>query len=167
MKCMHTKSQGSNMKNQRVGVGAVYFVGGKVLLVHKVKAMDTVGGPTEIAGQWGFPMGGIARGEDPKVALNRELWEETGVTNVKSASELPPLEFKFPDFYRKNTGFESQYTYMFLVEGHDEASFHAQCEEIDEVKAFSPVEALQTISHQKNREYLREVLRSKGVIEVE
>ena len=29
---------------------------------------------------WQMPQGGIDRGEDPKAAAYRELWEETGVT---------------------------------------------------------------------------------------
>lgn len=50
-------------------VGAVIVEGGRVLAARRTR-------PSELAGFWEFPGGKVEPGEDPKVALAREIREE-------------------------------------------------------------------------------------------
>lgn len=56
----------------RLGVGAVVFKEGEVLLVRRNKA--------PAAGEWAIPGGGVEIGETLSQAAERETLEETGVT---------------------------------------------------------------------------------------
>lgn len=38
--------------------------------------------------RWQMPQGGIDKGEDPREAAKRELWEETGVTSARIIGEV-------------------------------------------------------------------------------
>ncbi len=49
---------------------------------------------------WQMPQGGIDEGEDPREAVFRELWEETGVIREKAAligQTREPLRYDLPD----------------------------------------------------------------------
>jgi putative (di)nucleoside polyphosphate hydrolase len=45
-----------------------------------------------------MPQGGIDADEDPRDAVMRELWEETGVTSAGFLSETDWLTYEFPPF---------------------------------------------------------------------
>ena len=60
------------MRPTRIGAYALSVVDGSVLLVR----VSPRGGN---AGRWTLPGGGVDWGEDPEVALHRELHEETGL----------------------------------------------------------------------------------------
>lgn len=47
---------------------------------------------------WQMPQGGIDADEDPRDAVMRELWEETGVTSADYLSETDWLTYEFPAF---------------------------------------------------------------------
>ena len=50
------------------------------------------GNNTEYSGSpklWQFPQGGIDKGEDPRAAGLRELYEETGIESVELLEEVP------------------------------------------------------------------------------
>jgi putative (di)nucleoside polyphosphate hydrolase len=52
-------------------------------------------------GAWQMPQGGIDDGETAAAAALRELAEETGLTNVEIAAEMPVwLDYEFPDSLR-------------------------------------------------------------------
>lgn len=55
-----------------VGVGAVVFRDGKVLLVKR--------GVSPRKGLWAIPGGSVKLGETLKESAKREVWEETGIT---------------------------------------------------------------------------------------
>ena len=48
--------------------------------------------------EWQMPQGGIDADEDPRQAVMRELWEETGVTNASYLAETDWLTYEFPRF---------------------------------------------------------------------
>ena len=45
-----------------------------------------------------MPQGGIDREEDPREAVMRELWEETGVVNAVYLGETDWLTYEFPPY---------------------------------------------------------------------
>jgi len=46
--------------------------------------------------EWQMPQGGIDAGEDPRQAVMRELWEETGVARADYLGETEWLTYEFP-----------------------------------------------------------------------
>jgi putative (di)nucleoside polyphosphate hydrolase len=48
--------------------------------------------------EWQMPQGGIDAGENPRDAVIRELWEETGVANADYLGETDWLHYEFPPF---------------------------------------------------------------------
>src|SRR5665811_1045802 len=48
--------------------------------------------------EWQMPQGGIDANEDPRDAVMRELWEETGVRNADHLGETGWLTYEFPPF---------------------------------------------------------------------
>lgn len=46
--------------------------------------------------EWQMPQGGIDAGENPRTAVMRELWEETGVANAEYLGETDWLSYEFP-----------------------------------------------------------------------
>jgi putative (di)nucleoside polyphosphate hydrolase len=144
----------------REAVGAVVEHNGRFLLVHKVKAMDTIGGPTEMDGEWGFPGGGIRKCEDIQIALRRELSEETGLLTYSSDKELPAIRFEFSPEYRRRSGFERQHTRMFLVRCEQPSEIATTNPEIDSAKFFTREEVLSMLHHQSAKDYFQSLVNS-------
>jgi putative (di)nucleoside polyphosphate hydrolase len=48
--------------------------------------------------EWQMPQGGIDANENPREAVMRELWEETGVTHADYLGETEWLTYEFPPF---------------------------------------------------------------------
>ncbi|WP_420134223.1 RNA pyrophosphohydrolase [Rhodopseudomonas sp.] len=48
--------------------------------------------------EWQMPQGGIDADEEPRTAVMRELWEETGVTNAKILCETDWVSYDFPAY---------------------------------------------------------------------
>jgi 8-oxo-dGTP diphosphatase len=71
-----------------VGVGAVVFRGGEVLLVRR--------GQEPALGSWSLPGGLVELGETLEAAISREMAEETGIT-VTLLGISAVLERIFPD----------------------------------------------------------------------
>ena len=96
----------------RKNVGIVVCKKGKVLLCARAK---------EKGFQWQFPQGGIEDGEDFVEAGKRELYEETGITNVSLIRTISnPIRYDFP----KNVKFnqfcgQEQYWVLFEFLGED------------------------------------------------
>jgi putative (di)nucleoside polyphosphate hydrolase len=49
--------------------------------------------------EWQMPQGGIDAGENPRDAVMRELFEETGVTNARHLGETDWLSYDFPPYH--------------------------------------------------------------------
>lgn len=77
---------------------------------------------------WQMPQGGIDEGEDPKDAVFRELWEETGVTQDKAAiigQTKEPLRYDLPDdligkLWGGHYRGQEQFWFLTQFEGTDE-----------------------------------------------
>jgi putative (di)nucleoside polyphosphate hydrolase len=48
--------------------------------------------------EWQMPQGGIDAGENPRDAVTRELWEETGVVSASYLGETDWLSYEFPPY---------------------------------------------------------------------
>lgn len=72
----------------RKNVGVVVYKEGKVLLCARADKKDI---------QWQFPQGGIEDGEDFIEAGKRELFEETGIKNIRLIATISePIRYDFP-----------------------------------------------------------------------
>jgi putative (di)nucleoside polyphosphate hydrolase len=84
-------------KPYRANVGiALFNTAGKVLIGRRFQD----DGPEVIFPglEWQMPQGGIDENEDPRNAVMRELWEETGVVNADYLGETEWLAYDFPPF---------------------------------------------------------------------
>ena len=48
--------------------------------------------------EWQMPQGGIDTDEDPRAAVMRELWEETGAVSAEYLSETDWINYEFPPY---------------------------------------------------------------------
>ena len=79
----------------RANVGAVLFDRrGLVLVARRADLANAEGAP----GGWQLPQGGIDADEDPRDAVTRELWEETGAVNAVYLDETDWLTYEFPPY---------------------------------------------------------------------
>jgi putative (di)nucleoside polyphosphate hydrolase len=78
-----------------VGI-ALFNASGHVLIGHRFRD----DGPEIVLPglDWQMPQGGIDSGEDPREAVMRELWEETGVVSASYLGETDWLTYDFPQF---------------------------------------------------------------------
>lgn len=82
-------------KPYRPNVGiALFNAAGHVLIGHRIKN----DGPEIILPglEWQMPQGGIDEGEDPRQAVMRELWEETGAVSADYLDETGWMTYEFP-----------------------------------------------------------------------
>ena len=94
----------TDQKPYRPNVGVALFNGhGKVLIGRRFKD----DGPEIILPglEWQMPQGGIDADEDPRTAVMRELWEETGVVSASYLDETDWLTYDFIPFDAKNHRF--------------------------------------------------------------
>jgi putative (di)nucleoside polyphosphate hydrolase len=84
-------------KPYRPNVGVALFNGSGEVLIGRRFRDD---GPEIVLPglEWQMPQGGIDAGENPREAVMRELWEETGATNAQYLDETDWLTYEFPDF---------------------------------------------------------------------
>ena len=84
-------------KPYRPNVGiALFNAAGRVLIGRRFRD----DGPEIILPglEWQMPQGGIDGDENPRDAVMRELWEETGVTSADYLGETDWLTYEFPAF---------------------------------------------------------------------
>jgi putative (di)nucleoside polyphosphate hydrolase len=81
---------------RNVGI-ALFNAQGCVLIGHRFKD----DGPEIVLPglDWQMPQGGIDPDEEPRVAVMRELWEETGVTHADYLGETGWLDYEFPPYH--------------------------------------------------------------------
>ena len=95
-------------------------------------------------GHWGLPKGTPEKDEKPIDTAKRELFEETGIGDIKIKPE-PTLEEKY-DFEQNDTVYSKTNTYYLgfvseMTEGN-------QLDQIDELKWVKIDEAQNTLTHQ-------------------
>ena len=80
---------------QNVGI-ALFNAAGRVLIGHRFKH----DGPEYILPgfEWQMPQCGIDADEDPRKAVMRELWEETGVVSAEYLTETDWMSYEFPPY---------------------------------------------------------------------
>src|SRR3954453_9236865 len=84
-------------KPYRPNVGIVLFnTSGQVLIGRRFKD----DGPEIILPglEWQMPQGGIDAEEDPRTAVMRELWEETGAVSAEYLNETDWMSYEFPPY---------------------------------------------------------------------
>ncbi len=107
---------------------------------------------------WSFPKGGIEPNETPRETAAREIWEETGIKDLVFVGDLGVYERHSLD--AQGTGEDTSvppakkmlflYTTMSeVLEPHDK--------EVTGTKWVSVDEALQLLTHPKDREFLQSV----------
>src|ERR1700692_3217593 len=87
----------SDDKPYRPNVGiALFSASGQVLIGRRFRD----DGPEIIVPglEWQMPQGGIDANENPREAVMRELWEETGVTHADYLGETEWLSYEVPPF---------------------------------------------------------------------
>jgi putative (di)nucleoside polyphosphate hydrolase len=87
----------SDSRPYRPNVGiALFSASGRVLIGRRFRD----DGPEIILPglEWQMPQGGIDAGENPRDAVMRELWEETGVAYADYLGETDWLHYEFPPF---------------------------------------------------------------------
>ena len=87
----------SETKPYRPNVGiALFDTSGQVLIGRRFRD----DGPEIILPglEWQMPQGGIDADENPRDAVMRELWEETGVTRANHLGETDWLTYEFPPY---------------------------------------------------------------------
>ena len=84
-------------KSYRPNVGIALFNPAGLVLIGRRFRDD---GPEIILPglEWQMPQGGIDADENPREAVMRELWEETGVSNADYLGETDWLNYEFPPF---------------------------------------------------------------------
>ena len=86
-------------KPYRPNVGiALFNAAGRVLIGRRFKD----DGPEIILPglEWQMPQGGIDADEDPRSAVMRELWEETGAVSADYLAETDWMTYEFPPYDR-------------------------------------------------------------------
>jgi putative (di)nucleoside polyphosphate hydrolase len=147
----------------RRAVGAIVIQKNEVMLVHKVKMMESHSGPEQIAGEWDFPKGGVkSTDSDLKEAILRELKEETGSNAYIIVKEYDEkICFTFSSLVQRKIGYKDQETTMFLVEyTGDRTDLHPQDEEISEVTFFPKSNVLGRLYHEDSKRFYKKFVSS-------
>jgi len=111
-------------------------------------------------GRWTIPKGHVEKGESLEQTAQREIGEETGLTNVKIGDKLDNIYF----FYRKQGKLIFMTTCVFMVEalGDSDQLKHGDSEGIIAVKWFGASEALKLIEYKDTEKLFRMGLERLG-----
>ena len=136
----------------RKNVGIVVFRKNMVLVFARSDQKDFA---------WQFPQGGIEKNENIIEAAKRELFEETGIKNIKPVATTPfTVKYDFPSYVLKNAkskfrGQEQTWVLFEFLGNDSEINFSVNEQEI-EFKAFEwvyPCEAVKRIVDFKKDAY--------------
>src|SRR5512138_735989 len=87
----------TNEKPYRPNVGIALFNASGAVLIGRRFRDD---GPEIILPglEWQMPQGGVDAGENPRDAVMRELWEETGAVSAEYLGETDWIKYEFPPY---------------------------------------------------------------------
>jgi 8-oxo-dGTP pyrophosphatase MutT (NUDIX family) len=100
---------------------------------------------------WGLPKGHLEGSETPLEAALREIEEETGLTELRAADELPTIDW----YFRDQGALIHKYCHFYLVESPAGEPAPQQAEGITACVWLPPAEAIRTITYENAREVLR------------
>lgn len=106
---------------------------------------------------WGLPKGHVEGEETPVEAALREVAEETGLTGLRAAEELPTIDWYFRDRGR----LVHKFCHFYLVESPVGDPTPQLEEGITDCVWLSPEEAVRKITYENAREVLRAATRSR------
>lgn len=105
---------------------------------------------------WSLPKGHIEAGEEPAVAAQREIFEESGISYLRLVQSLGSYHRRALDRQGQENPLEMKTIYIYL--------FHTEQEELNPQDADNPearwvsiAEALDLLSHPKDRTFLSQV----------
>ena len=103
---------------------------------------------------WGFPRGGIQKGEDNLTAAKREVLEETGLETFSSIKELDVYE-RYPHTITKDTpGAYPMEIHMFLFRVKGKPKLNPQDPKVKEYGWFNYDDAVERLKNEEDRGYL-------------
>lgn len=108
---------------------------------------------------WSLPKGGVETGETLLEAAKREIYEETGLSNLVLVGELGSFERKSIGLDGKSETDEfgvRRRTFFLFTTPETELMPHDK--EASAARWVSPEEAIELLSHPKDKEFLRSVL---------
>lgn len=94
--------------------------------------------------RWTIPKGHIEEGETARLAAEREIKEETGITNMKVMGWLGKINFR----YRRQNSLVLMTTEIFLIEAKGDTDKLKPEEWMNGIKWFSAKEALDKIEYE-------------------
>lgn len=100
---------------------------------------------------WGLPKGHVEGDETPLETALREVAEETGLTNLQAAGELPTIDW----YFRDQGQLIHKFCHFYLVESPEGDPAPQYDEGITDCIWLPPSEAVRTITYENAREVLR------------
>jgi len=102
-------------------------------------------------GNWGLPKGHLEEGETPEQAALREVSEESGLTDLRTESELQTIDW----YFRNDDQLIHKFCYFFLLESRSGEATPQVDEGISACVWLPLDEAVRTITYANAREVLR------------
>jgi 8-oxo-dGTP pyrophosphatase MutT (NUDIX family) len=110
---------------------------------------------------WGLPKGHVEGAETPVETALREVAEETGLTELYAAGELPTIDWYFRDQGR----LIHKFCHFFLVESPAGEPAPQEAEGITDCIWLPPAEAVRTITYENARGVLRAAAEALRAVE--
>ena len=110
------------------------------IVVFNRKGLALGGERLDNLGSWQYPQGGIDEGEDPLLAMHRELYEETGIRTFEPVAESNEwLTYDFPEWL-KIKGMTDRYRgqkqkwYLVFIDDESQIDLHTHTPEFARVE---------------------------------
>ena len=110
---------------------------------------------------WSLPKGHIEKGEDPLTAAKREILEESGIKNLTLIKELPSYSRYKIGLNGNDDLSELKHINMFLFRTDDE-KLSPQDPGNPEARWVEKEEAVELLTHSKDREFFQKILFELG-----
>ncbi len=117
---------------------------GGVVFQHSAKNQIQILLIQDAKNRWTIPKGHIEKGESPRQAAEREIKEETGLTDIKVGSWLGKINFR----YRRAQSLVLMTTEIFLAEAKGTKNNLKPEEWMNDIKWFEALDALDKIEYE-------------------